>query len=251
MMDALKATTRQAPRNPRTVLLVEDDPFGVQSLLPSLEDHGMRIFMAYSVSGAMAILALDEKRFDAIILDVRLPDGDGLRVCGWLRERRISMPVILVTNSNADAEILYEGLEAGACDCVRKPCSGNVLAARVRAALASFERRQNTFSDVGRWEFRPAERSLYDRQAGRKVILTVRECSLLSILDRNKGQTVRRQDLLEEVWGYRHDIRTHTVESHVYRLRRKMEEDPSRADLLVSCEGGYRLQASQMQASSF
>ena len=225
----------------RTVLLVEDDEDVVDMFSYALGNAGCSVVARGTVEEALEILGTAGKRFDALILDLGLPDGDGREVCGWLRRNQIALPVLVCTGSDGSMENVVTGIEAGACDYFGKPCHEDVIVAKVRAAIGSYRRSHRKPIEIGNWEFRTAERTLYDPAASKRVRLTTRESALLQILYQNDGHTVPRQTLLEQVWGYKPSVRTHTIESHVYRLRRKIEEDPANAVLLVSSDGGYRL----------
>jgi DNA-binding response OmpR family regulator len=171
---------------------------------------------------------------------VGLPDGDGRLLYRELRESGITCPIILLTASDSDEDTIT-GLKSGANDYVTKPFRFAVLMARVHAHLRSHEQSEEAVYRIGPYTFRPSAKLLLD-PAGRKVRLTEKETNILKFLYR-QGETVARDTLLHEVWGYNPAVTTHTLETHIYRLRQKIENNPGHAQILVTESGGYRLQA--------
>jgi DNA-binding response OmpR family regulator len=149
-------------------------------------------------------------------------------------------PIIMLTAATSDTDTI-RGLDAGADDYVAKPFKFSVLLARIRAQLRSHEQSENAVFHIGPYEFRPAQKLLID-DAKRKVRLTEKETNILKYLYRAGGKPVAREELLTEVWGYNAGVTTHTLETHIYRLRQKIEPDAAAARLLVTEAGGYRLQ---------
>ncbi|OYX35807.1 MAG: DNA-binding response regulator [Caulobacterales bacterium 32-69-10] len=224
--------------NRKTILIVDDDD-DLRSALAeqiSLEDEFTAVEASTGEAGIAAALA---QRPDLILLDVDLPDMDGRQVCRRMREAGVRNPVIMLTAAAADADTI-EGLEAGANDYVTKPFRFAVLAARIRAQLRSHEQSEDAVFKVGPYEFRPAAKLLVDEKA-RKIRLTEKETSILKYLYRAGPNPVSREELLAEVWGYNAGVTTHTLETHIYRLRQKIEPDPATARLLLTEAGGYRL----------
>lgn len=177
--------------------------------------------------------------FDLILLDVGLPDGDGREVCKTLRKQNVNCPIIMLTAHDADADAIL-GLDAGANDYVTKPFRFAVLLARVRAHLRSHEQSEDATFKIGHYTFKPSVKMLIDG-AEKKVRLTEKETSILKYLYRAGDNVIGRDILLHEVWGYNSGVTTHTLETHIYRLRQKIEIDPSHAALLVTEPGGYKL----------
>ena len=132
------------------------------------------------------------------------------------------------------------GLEAGASDYVTKPFRFGVLLARIRTRLRQYEMTESAQFNLGSYQFKPSVKTLV-REDESKIRLTEKETNILRLLLRAGGETVTRDKLLEEVWGYNAQVTTHTLETHVYRLRQKIEEDPSNSELLITEAGGYRL----------
>jgi DNA-binding response OmpR family regulator len=226
---------------PRPILIIEDDAALRATLAEQLSSDGA--FMAdeaESATEAAAKLASADARYDAILLDIGLPDGDGRDFCARLRRDGKRMPVIMLTGADAEQDVV-RGLDAGANDYIAKPFRLPELLARVRAQLRVFDNSEDAVFVLGPYVFRPAGKLLQDPQRNRKIRLTDKETAILKYLYRAGGKAVARQILLNEVWGYNAAVTTHTLETHVYRLRQKIEADPSNAKLLLTEGGGYKL----------
>ncbi|MDE2357471.1 MAG: response regulator transcription factor [Alphaproteobacteria bacterium] len=222
----------------KTLLIVDDDADLRELLTEQLETTGeFRVEVAASAHEGAAVAA--RVRPDLVLLDVDLPDGDGRQVCAALRASGLGAPIIMLTAADGDQDTIL-GLESGATDYVTKPFRFNVLLARLRAHLRTHEQSEAAVLVIGPYEFRPADRMLRDAR-GRKLRLTDKEASILKYLYRAGEKAVGREELLKEVWGYNSAVTTHTLETHVYRLRQKIEPDPAHARLLVTEAGGYRL----------
>jgi len=222
---------------PKRVLLVDDDQMLRSSLAEQLaSDASYTVVEAGSCAEGRARAA--EGLYEFMILDIGLPDGDGRVLCRELRDLGVSCPILLLTAAESDADTI-EGLEAGANDYVTKPFRFAVLMARVHAHLRSHGHSEDAQYRIGPYTFRPSAKLLID-EAAKKIRLTEKETNILKFLHRS-GETVPRETLLHEVWGYNPAVTTHTLETHIYRLRQKIEADPGRARLLVTESGGYRL----------
>ena len=225
----------------RPILIVDDDQSLREELAAQLQVDGeFTADEAASVSEAEAKLQRHEQRFDALILDVGLPDGDGRDLCANLRRRGLRMPIIMLTGSDEETDVV-RGLEAGANDYIAKPFRLNELLARLRAQLRIFENSEDAVFTIGPYTFRPSVKLLQEPQRNRRIRLTEKEAAILKFLYRAGTKPVARQVLLNEVWGYNAAVTTHTLETHIYRLRQKIEPDPANARLLVTEGGGYRL----------
>jgi DNA-binding response OmpR family regulator len=223
----------------RKILIVDDDGALRQTLAEQLELNGEFVTVACD-TGARAIELAKGQRFDAILLDVGLPDMDGRELCQRLRGSGTQVPIIMLTGADSEADTVL-GLDAGADDYVTKPFRLSVLLARLRANLRQSEHRDNAEFAIGPYTFRPGAKLLTDPRGGRKVRLTEKETAILKYLHRAGDQAIAREVLLGEVWGYNAAATTHTLETHVYRLRQKIERDPAHAEILVTETGGYRL----------
>jgi DNA-binding response OmpR family regulator len=222
------------------ILIVDDEADFRDSLAEQFElSDG---FVVTSVgSGEEALTMAGSQRTDIIILDVDMPGINGMETCRRLRASGISAPVIMLTGRTGEADTVA-GLDAGANDYVAKPFTFSVLLARVRAQLRSFEQTEDATFEIGPYEFRPSTKSLRSKE-GKRIRLTEKETEILKYLYRAGGRAVARETLLTEVWGYNAAVTTHTLETHIYRLRQKVEADPSNARLLMTDPGGYRLQS--------
>jgi DNA-binding response OmpR family regulator len=228
----------------RPILIVDDDRSLREELAAQLQVDGeFTADEAASVSEAEAKIRKQEQRFDALILDVGLPDGDGRDLCATLRKQGMRMPIIMLTGSDEEADVV-RGLDSGANDYIAKPFRLNELLARLRAQLRIFENSEDAVFTIGPYTFRPSAKLLQEPQRNRRIRLTEKEAAILKFLYRAGSKPVARQILLNEVWGYNAAVTTHTLETHIYRLRQKIEPDPANARLLVTEGGGYRLDPS-------
>ena len=156
-----------------------------------------------------------------IILDVGLPDIDGREVCRMMRKTGINTPIIMLTANASEADTIL-GLDAGANDYVTKPFKFGILLARVRPHLRQHLISEDASYPVGHYVFKPGDKILTDEETGEKIRLTEKETAILKFLKRAEGATISREKLLNEVWGYNANVTTHTLETHVYRLRQKI-----------------------------
>jgi DNA-binding response OmpR family regulator len=227
----------------RPLLIVDDDAALRATLAEQLEVDGeFAPAQAATAAEAEAMLTGPEVRFDAVLLDIGLPDGDGRELCARLRKQGLKVPIIMLTGADAESDVV-RGLDAGANDYIAKPFRLNELLARVRAQLRVFDNSEDAVFVVGPYVFRPAAKLLLEQAKNRKIRLTEKEAAILKFLYRSGGKPVGRQVLLNEVWGYNSAVTTHTLETHIYRLRQKIEPDPGNARLLLTEGGGYRLDA--------
>jgi DNA-binding response OmpR family regulator len=226
--------------NRRPVLIVEDDETLRNMLTEYLEETGeFVVSTAADLEAADKVLANEDAHFDAIILDIGLPDGDGRDYCARLRRAGHSMPIMMLTGAIEETDVV-RGLDSGACDYIAKPFRASELLARLRAQLRNFDRSEQVVFPVGPYTFRPAKKLLHDTAKNRRIRLTDKETAVLKYLYRS-DTAVNRQILMHEVWGYNSAVTTHTLETHIYRLRQKIESDPAHPALLVTEGGGYRL----------
>ena len=226
----------------RPILIVEDDDQQRQLLIEGLGlDNEFQVTAAATLSEANALLGVEDARFDAVLLDLGMPDGSGLDYLAKLRKQGHVMPIIVVTGSCDEAEIV-RGLDDGANDYVTKPFRINELMARLRTQVRLFEKSGNATFRIGHYSFRPAAKLLVDQEK-RRLRLTSKEVDILQFLYRAGGKPVSRPILMENVWGYSSAAETHTLETHIYRLRQKMEIDPAECRILVTEGGGYQLNA--------
>ena len=223
----------------KTILIVDDDPDLRGALAEQLRLHE-EFRTAEAQTGGEAVRQAREHKPDLVLLDVDLPDMDGRETCRLLRKAGVGAPVIMLTAASTDSDTIL-GLEAGANDYVTKPFKFAVLLARIRAQLRSHEQSEDAVFHIGPYEFRPSAKVLTDPRQ-KKIRLTEKETNILKYLYRAGGKAVSREELLAEVWGYNAGVTTHTLETHVYRLRQKIEPDPANSSILLTETGGYRLQ---------
>jgi len=223
----------------RRILIVDDDGTLRQSLAEQLELNEEFVCIECGTA-ARALEMVGSNRFDTIVLDVGLPDMDGRELCRLLRRAGVQVPIVMLTGADGESDTIL-GLEAGADDYVTKPFRLSILLARLRAHLRQNDRSDAAVFLIGPYTFRPGAKLLTDQSGRRKVRLTEKETAILKYLYRAGDRVIGRDTLLDEVWGYNAGVTTHTLETHVYRLRQKIERDPARAEILVTEPGGYRL----------
>ena len=189
--------------------------------------------------GAEALEKIKQQAYDMVVLDVGLPDIDGRELCRLIRKQGVKCPILMLTGHDTDSDTIL-GLNAGANDYITKPFKFPVLLARIRAQLRQHEQSEDAIFTLGPYTFKPAVKMLLTGD-NKKIRLTEKETKILKFLYRATEGVVPRETLLQEVWGYNAGVTTHTLETHIYRLRQKIEPDPSHASLLVTESGGYRL----------
>ncbi|MGY9049266.1 transcriptional regulator [Puniceibacterium antarcticum] len=222
----------------KNILLVDDDDDLREALAEQLVmTEDFEVFEAENGSSAMS--RAKEQNYDLIILDVGLPDTDGRELCRLLRKQGVKTPILMLTGHDTDADTIL-GLDAGANDYISKPFKFPVLLARIRAQLRQHEQSEDAVFTLGPYTFKPSMKMLVTDD-DKKIRLTEKETNILKFLYRSTDGIVARDVLLHEVWGYNAGVTTHTLETHIYRLRQKIEPDPSNARLLVTESGGYRL----------
>lgn len=222
----------------RTILLVDDDDDLRETLVEQLSLYE-EFNIQQEANASKGILAARNGQVDLMIMDVGLPDMDGREAVKLLRKGGFKAPVIMLTGHDTDSDTIL-GLEAGANDYVTKPFRFAVLLARIRAQLRQHEQSEDATFTVGPYLFKPSQK-LLTTEDGKKIRLTEKEAAIIRYLYRAGQKVVTRDVLLEEVWGYNSGVTTHTLETHVYRLRQKIERDPSNAEILVTENGGYKI----------
>ncbi|MFT4717137.1 MAG: DNA-binding response OmpR family regulator [Paracoccaceae bacterium] len=226
--------------NVKKILMVDDDEDLREALADQLVlTEEFDVFEAED--GARGLEKAKEAIYDLVLLDVGLPDMDGRELCRLMRKQGVKCPIVMLTGHDTDADTIL-GLDAGANDYVSKPFKFPVLLARIRAQLRQHEQSEDAVFQLGPYTFKPANKMLMTEDE-KKIRLTEKETNILKFLYRATDGVVARDVLLHEVWGYNAGVTTHTLETHIYRLRQKIEPDPSNARLLVTESGGYRLVA--------
>ncbi|ATN36473.1 DNA-binding response regulator [Rhizobium sp. ACO-34A] len=222
----------------RTILLVDDDDDLRETLVEQLSLYD-EFTLLQEPNATKGMQAARSGQVDLMIMDVGLPDMDGREAVKLLRKGGFKAPVIMLTGHDTDSDTIL-GLEAGANDYVTKPFRFAVLLARIRAQLRQHEQSEDATFGVGPYLFKPSQK-LLTTEDGKKIRLTEKEAAIIRYLYRAGQKVVTRDVLLEEVWGYNSGVTTHTLETHVYRLRQKIERDPSSAEILVTENGGYKI----------
>jgi DNA-binding response OmpR family regulator len=224
--------------NARTILIVDDDAELSNALVEQLALH--EEFEAIAAdNAAKGMQAARNGHVDLVIMDVGLPDVDGREAVRILRKGGFKAPIIMLTGHDTDSDTIL-GLESGANDYVTKPFRFAVLLARIRAQLRQHEASEDAVFTIGPYTFRPSSKLLVNAK-GNKVRLTEKETAILRYLFRAGQRPVSREILLQEVWGYNSGVTTHTLETHIYRLRQKIERDAANPGILVTEAGGYKL----------
>ncbi len=224
--------------NLKKILLVDDEDDLREALADQLVlTDEFDVFEA--ATGADGLKKAKAALYDLVILDVGLPDMDGRELCRLMRKQGIKAPILMLTGHNTDSDTIL-GLDAGANDYVTKPFKFPVLLARIRAQLRQHEQSEDAVFQLGPYTFKPAMKMLLTEDE-KKIRLTEKETNILKFLYRANDNVVARDVLLHEVWGYNAGVTTHTLETHIYRLRQKIEPDPSNARILTTESGGYRL----------
>ncbi|MDB4170082.1 response regulator transcription factor [Planktomarina sp.] len=222
----------------KKVLLINDD----EDLREALSEQLLMTedFDVYEGSnGAEALQKVKQQSYDLLVLDVGLPATDGRELCRLIRKQGVKCPIVMLTGHDTDSDTIL-GLDAGANDYITKPFKFLVLLARIRAQLRQHEQSEDAIFTLGPYTFKPSIKILVTADA-KKIRLTEKETNILKFLYGAIEDVVPRDILLHEVWGYNAGVTTHTLETHIYRLRQKIEPDPSKASILITENGGYRL----------
>lgn len=222
----------------RKILIVDDDDMLRDSIVEQLTLHE-EFSLETAATAAEGLRVMKDGHIDIVVLDVGLPDMDGRELCRLARKNGFKSPIIMLTGHDTDSDAIL-GLDSGANDYVTKPFKFGVLLARIRAHLRQYEQSEDAVFKIGPYEFRPSVKQLVNGDE-RPVRLTEKETAILKYLYRAGDKVIGRDELLHEVWGYNSGVTTHTLETHIYRLRQKIEPDPARAVLLVTEPGGYKL----------
>ena len=220
-------------------LLVVDDDQDLRDTLAEQLDLYEEFTVVTAENASQAMKMVREERVDLAIMDVGLPDMDGREAVKLMRRHGFRSPIIMLTGQGSDSDTVL-GLEAGANDYVVKPFKLAVLLARIRAQLRQYAASEDAIFQIGPYSFKPGAKLLVSDK-GSKLKLTEKETAILRFLFRADQKVVSRDTLLTEVWGYNSNVTTHTLETHIYRLRQKIEPIPSAARILVTEGGGYKL----------
>ena len=219
-------------------MLIDDDDALRSVLRQQFETEGLSAIHD-AATAQTAFDTIDDFAPDIVLLDVQLPDGNGFDICRTLRNRGFDKPILMLTGQDAEDDIV-QGLEAGANDYIAKPMRMGELLARMNTHL-----RQHKLSDDARFEiqgldFVPSQKTIASRASGTKIILTEKETMVLKMLNKNAPEAVSREALLSEIWGFQKGLTTHTLETHIYRLRQKLTRLTTEP-VVETTQDGYQL----------
>jgi DNA-binding response OmpR family regulator len=223
----------------KRILIIEDEPDLIRGLKLNLSDEGFDV--DWAVNGVEGLRKAVETAPDLIILDIMLPEMDGLEVCRKLRGKNIDIPVIMLTAKGEEIDKVV-GLEIGADDYITKPFSIRELLARIKARLRYAEghgKQVPELFSIGDIEIDFTRFKI--TRKGKELDLTSLEMDILRYFIVHRGEVVARNDLLDKIWGYEKYPTTRTIDNHILKLRKKIEEDPSHPRYILSVYGGgYR-----------
>jgi DNA-binding response OmpR family regulator len=221
------------------ILIIDDDKDLRDSLKENLSLHD-RFEVMTAETGVEGIELVKSGRYELVLFDVALPDMDGRDAVRYLRSSGLRTPIIMLTGKGLSDSDEILGLDAGANDYITKPFKFPILLARIRAQIRQREQGPTEVFPIGPYSFRPASKLLVDER-GRKIRLTEKEILILRHLYWAGNRTVPREMLLRGVWGDDVPLDGHMLETHIYRLRQKVEKNPARAEFLVTDGSGYKL----------
>ena len=220
------------------LLIVDDDAYLRETLRHQLAVEGFNNVFEVGFAADLDNV-LSHANPDLILLDIQMPDGNSIDICQRLRRNGFAKPIVMLTNKGAEVDIVL-GLEAGANDYITKPFRFNELIARIRTQLRQFRASDDARFEIGNLSFVPANKMLYEIGSDRMQALTEKEATILKFLCRAFSNDVTKDELLAEVWGFQNGVSTHTLETHIYRLRQKISR-LTKKQLILTIENGYRL----------
>jgi len=220
------------------ILLVDEDHYLRSVLSSQLRNKGVMAF-AEASRASEAFDQIDTFNPDLILLDMELPDGNGLDICQRLRTNGFQKPIIMLTGQ-MDQEDIVKGLDKGASDFIAKPMRFSELISLVCAQLRQYKASDDVSFVTQKFEFQPDKKTLTCLDTHSVICLTEKETMMLKKLFQIWPETISKESLLSEVWGYQNMLATHTLETHIYRLRKKIARF-TEAPLVETTQGGYRL----------
>ena len=224
----------------KTILFVSEVLLLKQLLLDQLQKQG-EYLLEESLSVTEAISLIVKEHFDCILIDSSLADVSLSNLCKNIRQEGVRSPIILVAEELGE-DVAIVALDAGANDYVLKPFKINVLVAKIRSNIRQFEQSEFAILRFGRFSFKPGDKILLNNSSKEEVRLTDKETAIIKLLYLSGGEVVTRATLLEEVWGYNTTLTTHTLETHIYRIRQKVGNASSGQDFIATESEGYRMQ---------
>ena len=220
------------------IITIEDDQHLLETLVDQLsQEDEFEVYGAPNLAEGRELINHHDP--DLVLLDVMLPDGDGRDMCRWIRGQGFVMPILMLTGQDSEADTI-DGLEVGANDYIAKPLRLGELLARIRTHLRQYQHQENARIKIGAFHFIQGRKILSHRETGETLNLTEKESAIIKYLLKKSSQVTPKSELLEEVWGYGDQISTHTLETHIYRLRQKInyvDDTP----FIVTKENGYQL----------
>ncbi|MDA9193721.1 response regulator transcription factor [Alphaproteobacteria bacterium] len=220
------------------LLIIDDDAYLRATLRQQLALEGFNDVFEVGVVADFDT-ALSHANPDLILLDIQMPDCNSIDICERLRRNGFAKPIVLLTAKGAEGDIVL-GLEAGANDYITKPLRLGELIALIRAQLRHFRASDDARFEVANLSFLPANKMLHEIGSDRTQALTEKEATILKLLYRAYPNDVTKDELLAEVWGFQNGVSTHTLETHIYRLRQKISR-LTKKQLVMTIEKGYRL----------
>ena len=224
----------------KTILFVSEALLLKELLLDQLQKQG-EYLLEESLSVTEAISLIVKEHFDCILIDSNLADVSLSNLCKNIRQEGVRSPIILVAEERGE-DVAIAALDAGANDYVLKPFKINVLVAKIRSNIRQFEQSEFAILRFGRFSFKPGDKILLNNSSKEEVRLTDKETAIIKLLYLSGGEVVTRATLLEEVWGYNTTLTTHTLETHIYRIRQKVGNASSGQDFIATESEGYRMQ---------
>ena len=221
-------------------MIIDDDDALRLVLRQQFESEGI-VDIAEAASVGEIWQTLDSFGPDMLLLDVQMPDGNGFDVCQRLRDRGFEKPILMLTGQDSETDII-QGLEAGANDYIAKPMRMGELLARMKTHLRQHKLSDDARFEIGLFDFIPAQKTISLRETGANIILTEKETMILKMLTRKAPEPVNKDELLADIWGFQQGLTTHTLETHIYRLRQKLAR-LSDAPVVETAHDGYRLAA--------
>lgn len=221
-----------------SILVVDDDSLLRSVLLEQLVFEGVKK-MTEAATAADVFAQMNISTPDLVLLGVKLPDGNGFEICARLRQSGFDKPILMLTDQNDESDII-KVLNAGANDYIAKPMRFGDLLARIRAQIRQHGASDDVRLTIGQIDFIPANKTVQNNQSSEIISLTEKETMILKKLYRTWPDDVTKDSLLMEVWGFQPGISTHTLETHIYRLRQKLNRI-SEHQLVNTSERGYKL----------
>lgn len=225
------------------ILIVDEEVAIRQQLAQKIkQEELLQVIDVASLSEARHVCERRDIRINALFLQTDGFYEESVEFCAELRRQNMNMPILMMASSYTEDEVV-QALDAGANDYVIKPLRLREVVARLRVQMRLFEQREDVVFDIGPYTFKPSQKILVNTTKNDRIYLTEKETAILKYLYRVGNEVVEREVLLNKVWGYSTGVTTHTLETHIYRLRQKIEINSQRNKILITKNGGYTLRA--------